>query len=522
MEYTVTASHSVLGEQKETVFVDEDRTVEEKIFLYNRYNQPPEAIIDRPDPHYENTVPFGRAYEFHGMVADYEDGRNNVPWTITSSLDGELATGIDSSFFVITVLRDLSAGLHVITLTATDSEGLTTSASTELRVLRPEVAMTLYPIVQTGDAFSLSWSRYPYDDRFVSYQLMRDTPYEAMHVVAVLSEVGDTTFTDAHFPYNMDVSYYVTVNYRRHDGLQHQLNSDSLTSALISPRVSVDGVVNVLRTDPRRPRLYALEQAANRLSIINTDDLTVEATLLTGSQPAGLSFSSNGDTLYVANAGANSITVVDLNSEAVVRTQFLPLGPYNNIISPRQVAALSDGRFAVMEDDTWPKLYLYRPGAEQLTLVPDVNGVAGMESLRGGADLLVAQSGGGNVRALRLTTTADGLLTISDQSERLSDNSTFVLSGDRRWIFGGDAKLDVADLSEVAGRLDIDRYERVRLTNHDGSVVMTDARYLDATTFEEISPLRAPWRVVAYGATNNVSYRYDRELSAIVVIPFPQ
>ena len=522
MEYTLTASHPVLGEQHESVFVDEDRTVEATVFMYGRYNQPPEAVIDRPHPDYTNTVAFGRPYEFRGMVADGEDGRNNVPWTITSNLDGELAAGVDSSFYVITWLRGLSPGLHKITLTATDSEGLTASALTELRVLRPEVSVTFYPVVQNGDANVLSWSRWPYDNNFASYQITRFSPYERAQTVALISAVEDTTFTDAHFPYNMDVSYYVSVNYRRPDGMMDQRHSDTLSTVLTSPRISVDGDITVLKTDPNRSRLYALEPAANRLLVIDTDKLQVRATLPTGSRPAGLSFSSDGDTLYVANGGANSVTVVDLTQEAIVRTQWLPLGPWDNVIRPRHVAALSDGRLAVIENESLPRLYLYRPGEDQLTLVPDISGVTGMESDRGGADLLVAQNGGGNVRALRLTTTDDGSLTLSDQSERLSDNSTFVLSGDRRWVFAGNAKLDAADLSLVAGRLGTDSYERVRLSNHDGSVVMTDARYIDATTFTEISPLRAPWRVVAYEANHKVSYRYDREISAIVVIPFPR
>lgn len=90
-------------------------------------NQPPSATITAPVD--GSTVITGEPISFQGGATDPEDGSltgGQLVWT--SDLDGQIGTG------VVFTRSDLSIGDHSITLTATDSEGATGTASVDLTV----------------------------------------------------------------------------------------------------------------------------------------------------------------------------------------------------------------------------------------------------------------------------------------------------------------------------------------------------------------------------------------------------
>jgi hypothetical protein len=90
--------------------------------------QPPETpTITSPAD--DATFSFGEEITFTGSATDPEDGAltgESLVWT--SSLDDEIGTG--GTF----ARSDLSAGEHTITLTATDSDGMTSNASVSITV----------------------------------------------------------------------------------------------------------------------------------------------------------------------------------------------------------------------------------------------------------------------------------------------------------------------------------------------------------------------------------------------------
>ncbi len=97
----------------------------------SRHNNPPFIEITAP----ENNSDFLNIIWFESDTEDFEDGHPDVIWS--SSINGEIGTG--SSIAV-----QLSIGTHLITVTATDSEGLSSSDTVTINVLNaaPRVMVT--------------------------------------------------------------------------------------------------------------------------------------------------------------------------------------------------------------------------------------------------------------------------------------------------------------------------------------------------------------------------------------------
>lgn len=107
-------------------------------------NAAPSASISGPDD--EANFDEGAAVTFEGSASDPEDGDlsgGSLVWT--SDLDGEIGTGASVS------ASGLSVGHHVVTLTATDSDGATATEQIGVRVRTPDQAVTVD--LDIGDNF---------------------------------------------------------------------------------------------------------------------------------------------------------------------------------------------------------------------------------------------------------------------------------------------------------------------------------------------------------------------------------
>ena len=102
-------------------------TSDESDIPFSVPNNPPSALIFAPVS--DRSSPQGGSIEFTGQGYDLEEGRlpdEAMVWT--SDLDGEIGTG--SEFHT----RTLSAGLHTITLTVKDGQGLTGTATSYIYI----------------------------------------------------------------------------------------------------------------------------------------------------------------------------------------------------------------------------------------------------------------------------------------------------------------------------------------------------------------------------------------------------
>jgi len=100
--------------------------------------------IQISSPSSGDVVSVGDSVSFLGTVSDQEDIPSDIAISWVSDIDGEFSTqGSDSNGNIAFGYGLLSAGLHNIVVTATDSDGLTSSLIQSLRVNTPPSAPTI-------------------------------------------------------------------------------------------------------------------------------------------------------------------------------------------------------------------------------------------------------------------------------------------------------------------------------------------------------------------------------------------
>ena len=135
-----------------------DSTCSDSIIITVDTKTPPELLLTSPVD--GTVITAGDFVNFQGTVTDNEDLPSDVAISWVSNIDGEFSTqGATSSGDLIFNTSSLSAGLHSITVTATDSAGLTDAEVVGIRINNPPIAptVTINPDpATTNDALSVS------------------------------------------------------------------------------------------------------------------------------------------------------------------------------------------------------------------------------------------------------------------------------------------------------------------------------------------------------------------------------
>ena len=81
-------------------------------------------------------------------------------------------------------------------------------------------------------------------------------------------------------------------------------------------------------------KVYVANEGNNSVSVINTSTNTVTATIPVGSVPLGVSVSPNGSKVYVTNYGLNTVSVIDTTTNTVTATITVGTSPEGISVSP--------------------------------------------------------------------------------------------------------------------------------------------------------------------------------------------
>ena len=117
------------------------------------------------------------------------------------------------------------------------------------------------------------------------------------------------------------------------------------TGAAIGGPITVGSGRNAIALNPAGTRLY-VTNASGTVSVINTGNNSVVATVGVGSNPVGVSVSPDGTLVYVANSG-DSLSIIDANTNTRIRHLTLDANPENGV---HYVAVSTDGKRAYVTD----------------------------------------------------------------------------------------------------------------------------------------------------------------------------
>ena len=213
--------------------------------------------------------------------------------------------------------------------------------------------------------------------------------------------------------------------------------------------------------DPTRHRIYIANAGMNRIEIYDMTQQAFLTPIKVGQLPQAMAMGTDGNTLYVANTGGESISTVDLTKGAQTGIIPFPALPFNALVTlstPQTIAASINGPQFVMSDGSlW-----HITGGQALprTLNPAVFGTAktiaggtptswGMAASPDGEYILLVTGAG--VGYLYNYTADDFTLTKQIHTTPLTGYSGPVTAGPGGTYFSVGGTLLNASLTEVAG-----------------------------------------------------------------------
>ena len=107
--------------------------------------------------------------------------------------------------------------------------------------------------------------------------------------------------------------------------------------------------------------LYVVNKSADSISILNTSTLEVEHTISVGRNPHEIAVSPDGSKAYVANAGGNSVSVVDLETYTETKKITSPDFSY-----PHGIVFTPDGRYALVTSEQASKIVLIDAASDEV------------------------------------------------------------------------------------------------------------------------------------------------------------
>lgn len=138
--------------------------------------------------------------------------------------------------------------------------------------------------------------------------------------------------------------------------LQNNRNSEARGEVIPVPLglTASEGLVDMVHDQPRG-RLYIANSGLNRIEIFDTRAQRFLPPLKAGQLPRSVALSPDGQTMYVANSGGESILIVDVERMEVVGRVRFPATPFNSnvtLVTPQVVAVGQRGPLVIMNNGT--------------------------------------------------------------------------------------------------------------------------------------------------------------------------
>ncbi len=282
-----------------------------------------------------------------GYILDSQSGQVLARMAVDETIES-LDLSTDGQHLVITSVSDRYASgmlslVHLLTLDARTGDRLAyqllTSVNLEDQLLWQPEGTDIYVL------WAANRSRWKFNDTIQKRLGVYDIPVGKRHFrkTGVLSGDGRYLYTwfefypvDTMVLKNIEVGrvYTSTMGWGNTAALQgyylapaHSLLITIRTDLGIIFDKEVPFPITVLAASPTRREVYALNEELGTLYIFDPIGAELPTLLAVGAKPVAMTISADGQRLYVANYGSQTISVVHLPTAAIVETIQLPAGP---------------------------------------------------------------------------------------------------------------------------------------------------------------------------------------------------
>lgn len=173
-----------------------------------------------------------------------------------------------------------------------------------------------------------------------------------------------------------------------------------------------------------QPYAYVANLGADSVSVIDTASSRVVGTVAVGAQPDGVAAAPDGHRVYVANFAANTVTIIDTATNTV--TGDVPVGN-----GPVGLAVSADGS----------RLYVANRGDNTVSAVDTAGGtVAAVVPVGAGPDAVAVTPDGGAVYVTNSFSHAPGVVSVIDSAAAQVDATVTVLRNPNRVAISPDGR----------------------------------------------------------------------------------
>lgn len=267
--------------------------------------------------------------------------------SVQISIDGSSYVPVTGTTSWSYTANGLAAGIHSITVKATDGQGLigystnivagtpiSVGAAQELvfdpangNIYEANYANTNTIAVISGTTntviATIPDSGGPTG---ITYDSTNGDIYTANYNSGTVTVINTATNTVAGSPISVGVHPF-GVAFVPTNGKIYVSNTGSNTVSVIDPTTNT--VTDIISTgthpqdftfDPTNGDLYVTIQGSNAISVINPSTNTITATISVGSAPRGSVYDSTNGMIYLANAGTDTVSVIDPMTNTVAST----------------------------------------------------------------------------------------------------------------------------------------------------------------------------------------------------------
>jgi DNA-binding beta-propeller fold protein YncE len=201
-----------------------------------------------------------------------------------------------------------------------------------------------------------------------------------------------------------------------------------------STAAAYEGLQDIVLDEPRH-LVYITNSAYNRIEVFDTQKLAFQSPIPVGQLPHQMAMGLDGSTLYVANTGGESISVVDLDQQMVTGSiQFPPIPRQASaaIVSVQSMAIGLSGLQLVLSDGTLWRVIGNQAVPRVGTTVTGVATNGTQTPITGPTRTMLGSDDGTSIILLGFTGTAylyDGLSDAYTTSNRLFGNNSAAISG---------------------------------------------------------------------------------------------